>query len=327
MDIRRTLLLLMGGGGILPINLDFSAFGDGALPSPLTGATWTISGGSALNTPNPGTEIHDDGNAASDPAGNEADATTGWVEQSVTIASQGADKHTGSYALQGTVVGAGGGKRMEYSWASTTGMWYAVDGWMKRGTGTLTWTVWSNLRLSASVSAQAAWTEHKVTSRATGNPALMRVYISGDTNTGYLDNLSIKPLTTSELLAYVKARDANVICKAGWTITGNTEAGVFVRVDDPSNPQNGLIATHDGTNAALIKIVGGTTTSLIDTAAAYAAGADVEIRCSGNTVQLFYNGAQVGVDQTVSDVPYNGYHGMFSTDSRNTAASFELTAN
>ena len=47
-----------------------------------------------------GTELHTDANAASDPNGNEADATTGWVAYATaTLESQGVVKSVGSYAL------------------------------------------------------------------------------------------------------------------------------------------------------------------------------------------------------------------------------------
>jgi len=58
---RRFLPVLMGGGFRVPYTIDFTALPDGALPSGLTGATWAISSGAAINTPTLGDEIILDG--------------------------------------------------------------------------------------------------------------------------------------------------------------------------------------------------------------------------------------------------------------------------
>ena len=51
-----------------------------------------------------GSELHTDANAASDPNGNEADATTGWTQGAGAwvFASQGGVKNVGSYAIEGS---------------------------------------------------------------------------------------------------------------------------------------------------------------------------------------------------------------------------------
>jgi hypothetical protein len=72
--------------------------------------------------------------------------------------------------------------------------------------------------------------------------------------------------------------------------------------------------------------VAGTYTELISTAVAYSAGAFVEVRrlAGTDTYQLFYNGSQVGTDQTISDAAISAatLHGYFNTFASNTVSQF-----
>lgn len=145
-----------------------------------------------------------------------------------------------------------------------------------------------------------------------------------------LDNLSLKSLALSTMLAgSIPASRSNVIVKAAWNIIAGTQAGVAARLDSLSNPQNGLYGYHDGTNCKLDKLVAGTWTNVITAVTAYSAGKSLEIRLSGSSAALYYNDAQVGATQNVTDpsLIYNRLHAPFSTDPANTCASFSITAN
>ena len=115
--------------------------------------------------------------------------------------------------------------------------------------------------------------------------------------------------------------------KAGWHIVAGNPAGVFGWWDGVTAEQNCLVAHRDGTNATLVKYVGATRTEVIaPTAVTYVAGRSIEIRRLSwtNTFQLFYNGTQVGANQTISDpeIINNGYFGTFSSYEGNQCVSF-----
>lgn len=135
-----------------------------------------------------------------------------------------------------------------------------------------------------------------------------------------LDDLSIKRITLATCLATAKRmNNPNKIVKAALTM-GDTNrvymGGVAARIDNPLAPQNGLYAYHDGAQVFLDKQVAGVWTNLLAVTAAYAAGAYVEIRCNGTSVELYYGGTQRGATQTVSDatVISNLWFSRFATE-------------
>ena len=103
---------------------------------------------------------------------------------------------------------------------------------------------------------------------------------------------------------------------------------VFGWWDGTTPLQNCLIARHNGVKAVLEKVVGTTRTNLVSQTVTYVAGATVQIRrlINSNTFQLWYNGVQVGVDQTVSDAEIigNTYFGLFSTHVSNLCGNFKI---
>jgi hypothetical protein len=147
-----------------------------------------------------------------------------------------------------------------------------------------------------------------------------------------IDNLSLKPLTLSTMLACgLPISGSNVIVKAAWTagaVRGRA-FGVAVCLDSYANPQNGLVGYHDGTSARLIQLVAGVPTALISVTTTYVADASIEIRKSRSTVDLYYNNAKVGITQTVTDasVINNRLHAPFAGDPDSVCSSFSITAN
>jgi hypothetical protein len=73
-----------------------------------------------------GPELYVTANAASDPAGNEANATTGWSTADVTLTSDGTIKAFGSYSLKSVFTGAGGTSYIDLNAILTTGKTYLV---------------------------------------------------------------------------------------------------------------------------------------------------------------------------------------------------------
>lgn len=121
-------------------------------------------------------------------------------------------------------------------------------------------------------------------------------------------------------IATVLCGSIDVMIEAVCTRTGGN-AGIVARYADSDNY---LIAYHDGTNAHLDKVVGGSTTSLINAAAAYSASARTILSLSGTGVRLYYNDALIGAQQTVSDagLQTGTSHGIYTTDTGATFDSF-----
>lgn len=125
-----------------------------------------------------------------------------------------------------------------------------------------------------------------------------------------IDNFSVKQLTSSDLFC-LRNFGKQVALKSPLTIPVNMIGGVVSRYSDANNF---VLAYHDGTNAILYKCIAGTYTNLISSAAAYADGRYIEIRWAGaDTIQLYYNNAQIGANQDVSTVPAGNWGGMFMT--------------
>jgi len=144
-----------------------------------------------------GAEIHTQANAASDPNGNEADATTGWNGTGVTVTSVTTDPQTGTYHLKG--VGAdGSADRMEYDFTAVIGKKYYISFWAKRGAqGTVQKVIsWEGLTPSPDEMITSSWARYTYEVTATATAAKIRIYVAvtgGEANDEvYVDNVSIK---------------------------------------------------------------------------------------------------------------------------------------
>jgi hypothetical protein len=336
--MKRLLATVMGGGGPkLPLSVDFTALADGALPGKWVGAAFAISGAKAVNTPtlsgvelitNPGFE----GTYASGIAPN-------WTKYPAgAVASESADVHEGTAAQY---IGNGTGAVGQISskvFALSLGDWVRCSGWSKlTGAGYLMlqqgfggYTTFNQITISGDGSAYVQrFTSEYVP--ATGNHGFnerVNTNATAETNNAILDTFSVQKLTLSTITAYYNE-----------AYSGATRAGVSMRVGIAGQPagvigwwdkanmfQNCLVARHDGVNAILFKVVGTTYSSLINLPAAYADDADLEIRrlTGTNTFQLWYNGSQVGANQTIADpeIINNKYFGILSTGGSNSFDAF-----
>ena len=140
-----------------------------------------------------------------------------------------------------------------------------------------------------------------------------------------IDNAAVQSMTLPTLMRTVIASQTNatVAVRVASMLAG-TDVGAIANLDSATNPQNFIIAFHDGSTIYLDKCVAGVYTTLITVASTFVADALIEIRRpSGNTFQLWYNGAQVGTNQTISDASIisNLRYGLFSTDGNNKISS------
>ena len=143
-----------------------------------------------------------------------------------------------------------------------------------------------------------------------------------------IDNYSSKELELNSLFSTLNSSLANVVVSANLSVsTGHS--GLVINLDSASSPNNFVIAYRDGANIKLEKYVAGTYTALINTAVTYVAGATLRVEKDGTTYKVFYNGTQVGTDQTITDagIINNTIHGLFSTSSSNSFDNFYLYDN
>lgn len=155
---------------------------------------------------------------------------------------------------------------------------------------------------------------------------------SSATCAGTVDNVTCQLMTTSELIASVDCKGSNANVSAEITAGNSAWMGVIARLDSQTNPQNYLLAyLHPAAatvnRVSLVKVVGGTSTVLISAGSiTYGAGKVLMIKCNGVSVELWYDGAQVGTTQALvpgtDDVLIAGKrYGIFSSSG---AAAFRI---
>lgn len=135
--------------------------------------------------------------------------------------------------------------------------------------------------------------------------------------TGSIDNISMKPVSGGG--AYLKVPQATSVAVKLPARNGTSPLHLMMCCDNPTEPVSMVYARVTSAvgipfRVTLIKSVGGTLTTLIaNTTLTFVAGAYLEVRRpSPTTFQLWYNGAQVGTTQTVSDsqIVGNVVHGI-----------------
>lgn len=125
-------------------------------------------------------------------------------------------------------------------------------------------------------------------------------------------------LTGGYAIAYRSLATADVIASVQVTRSGG-DAGLLLRYTDANNH---VTCHHNGTNVVLLKKVAGVSTTVQSTAVTYVTGARLRVVAEGSKFRVFYNGAAVGSEQTISDTalqsPTNV--GLYTT---NTGNSFD----
>ena len=137
------------------------------------------------------------------------------------------------------------------------------------------------------------------------------------------DLFSVKAITLSSMLATEKLTSTgDVIATARLVVPTRMQGGMVINLDSSSNPQNFVAVyldrnhtTNDNT-IFLEKVVAGTKTNLLAVSTTYVEGAPLKIIKSTTTYQVFYNGVQVGADQTIEDagIVNNTLHMQFASD-------------
>lgn len=295
---------------------------------------WTggaISSNTNVITPSLGGEMWDTGAATIDTG------TYHWAGLGTNTIEN--DSSTLKVTYNGNSSGAQDYLRDTYDLSSDLSIdtWYGLsidvksDGSRSLGASVYDGTTYHSGILSASASFDTKYITYRASSTTN-----MRVFAPtgmGTGTIGWVDNLSLKPLTLSSLFSSVSTSDTDVIADADVTLTAGTQAGIVTNLDSTSSPANFLIAYHNGSKVYLDKNVGGTYTSLINTAKTYSEGATLRVityHSDANTlkVRVYYNNTLVGSEQTVTDagIISNTKHGLFSTYEGNTFDNFTLFA-
>jgi len=300
-------------------------------------ATWQIDGsGRAYNTPTMGGELLTNTEFANN--------TTGWTAANTATLTRRDFASSPNIAPTGGADNFGlevtsGGNTNSLALQNVTllnGSWYfagvrAYSPSANTGTNVADLRVVQPNTITPNANTlENTWQPVIATGRATSTVGDFRLRASSATagDLAYFDAPSLKVIVLPTTLATVAGSTNNltVAAKINTIITG-TQIGVASLIDNYNNPQNFIIAYHDGINVRLEKCVSGVYTQLISTAVTFVSNAQIEIRRpSGNTFQLWYNGVQINTDQTVSDseIINNNLYGMFSTYSDNLISEFSL---
>jgi len=316
--------VLMGGGFRVPYTIDFTELSDGALPPGLTGATWAISSGAAINTPTLGNELILDGDIETAIAGKWYDNGT-----ATTFEQSSEQAHSGTYSLKTISDALNEGPRQVLSVAQWN--WYSIQGWVWLTSGSFrlgdqNGRIVNPPNVDAPTGEWGKWIQTGWAAVA-GNiyaGALSRTAVSQF----YIDDFSWKQITVPATMAasLPHSQTSNVIASITATIAPYAWIGLWICQDEAKT--NGIMALSNGVQAALLKMVDGTLSQVIVPTAA-AIGAGLEVRKSGSTVKLFSNSIQVGTDQTISDTSIigNTIHGPMNTHPDNKLLTLSVLPN
>lgn len=328
-----------GGGSILPLDLDFSTYADGALPSPLVGATWAVSSGAAVNNPTLGSEILTDPGLEANYTAGKCDTLT---KSGTPALAQSADVHGGSKAQ--SFVATATGDRLNYPILNALPAgWYDVRTWGKRAAGS-----GGSPRLQLDqvgggedrsvLHLATSWTQRGMLLRCDTLNTLVfpvRDFSSSGWDTILVDDGSLKLATQSDLMALLPATQPDVVLKAKFGEHFYGGGGLILRANAQTNPTSFAVLWYIRYDATTIqfkldKNVEGTWSTVLNWTSDPTFNADgwLELRASGSTVQVFYDETQQGGDLTISDseIASNQYHGLFGS-SGVTCTRFFCSAN
>lgn len=341
-----------GGAGFMPYIVNFANYGDGALPSPFLGSTWTIASGKAKNTPTLGSELVPN-------PGLEGTYVSGVAPNltksgSPTVAEDTATPHGGTSAQ--SFIAAAANNLLQFAGADAVAgvneQWYQHSAWAIRTAGSSlnsclsanqTGMLPDNVEVANASYNSASYQQFfasflSVTTNAINMRPIIELGSAGG-NTILVDDVSLKTVTYSSIFAMLPATQPNVIWKIqpDTIVAGDsTVFGLILRANAQTSPTSQIyVLMHRQARSAtggivwVMKRVSGTTSPVLSqTGITLAANAYLEGRLSGNTLQVFYNGIQVGGDQTIGDaaIVSNAYHGMFSLGS-NAIKAVSMVAN
>jgi hypothetical protein len=246
----------------------------------------------------------------------ELDANWSDLSAPTTNERSSEQAHTGTYSRK--IVGSANGSGISQNISVANGLWYQVNTWTYVSAAAA--RIQSSVPLSfvSSNMNTAAWTQKHLIGRATatGTAALAGVQSGINTCTAYFDDFSLKEVQLSSALDLL----GDILRSTGtWrstpTVESGTQAGLAINYTDENNLVLAYVNRYDG-KAYLDKRVAGTWTNVINDSITYGAGKELAVVVDGTGYSLYYDGAQVGTQQTIADSLGTAVYG-FTTDAAN----------
>jgi len=304
------------------------------------GDTWSIVGGKAVNTPSVESAV-----TVSNPEF--TTDTTDWTQYNSTISRVDSETDPGSlshgldkWCLK--LIDGGVDARATFGSLSTTiGSWYKFSSVLyspSSNTDLRVGLVGCGTFLASEAygfvrsSSNNIWEAANISFLSSSVVLYLKLKTNSATNgdVAYFDKIVVNKLSLPTLSRLTNFGSQYGRLKARWSIAEGVQAGVNMCVDNPYNTLNMVTAQHNRTNLTFSKRVNGVVTVFFSTAVTYVDNANIEIRRAPgtNVFQAFYNNAQVGTNQTISDATIidNPWHGLFSTDSQNQCSDFSFVS-
>lgn len=304
---------------------------DGAIGGQWTGATWTIATNATLNTPVAGSELVSNGNMET------GDPPTGWNAGANTTLDGVADERTGGGGAQAlsvvNAIAAYGVATQQITVAA--GTWLTASGYLKVQAAK---TAYISISPFVLAGTSTSWTGKSGSVRVAANPTIN--LLNGENTSGQdgrFDDVSFKPLTLTQLFAYLPAIGvASVTAQVLVTVNpGNFQAGLIINLDSTSLPQNFVIAylsAYTGTmKAYLDKCVAGTYSNIAGATGnvTYNSASNLKLVKNGDDYSLYYGSpgseTQVGTTQAITGMT-GTIHGLFSTAPTPKFDTYQLAA-
>jgi hypothetical protein len=262
------------------------------------------------------------------------DPPTGWNAINDAVLAAATDERTGGVGTHSLKIARsnGGAWPVAYQIITTVvGTWYLFSAWSKRVDCDSTYPyVTGDIDIDAIVDTSTAWHNRIATSRATGTTPLVRLGVAAngaDGNYGLFDDISVQAITLPSTLGdTVTLTGVNFSAEVSTALSTVTPVGAMLCIDDPANPQNFVLPYHDTTMAYLVKCVAGVYSVVASGAITYVSGGRIGATRTGNSWQLWYNGAAVDTSKTISDAGIigNTQHTWWSTYAGNTFRNFRM---
>lgn len=222
------------------------------------------------------------------------------------------------------------------SFAATAGDWYlatariyspSTNTHVNNGSVQI-WNAGFATIVQSFVTAEDTWQTVVAGARATD--ATVRLAIRDQTpNAGdksYFDAVSLQKLTYSEMISSSQTTGSDFFASVSVASSPRgTQAGLALSLDSASNPQNGVLVYHNGTQIKVEKMVAGVYSTLATVSSTFANNGIIQVRKTGSSYEVYYNRALINT-YTIADagIINNTIQGTFNTYSGNTLNNFSL---
>jgi hypothetical protein len=295
-----------------------------AIPIPLEHkGTWQQKGSAWVNDPMLGAELLANGSME------EGSPPTGWLAQGSATLTSVAEERTGGSGSNCLNIANGdtaygiGRKALTYP----AHIWHRATAWARKVTCNSIVSVvdLGGDELSHFTVASTSWMQTRAAVLSLTADGHLRSMNASNTSgqAARLDDASFRALTLSELILTRNTNNIDTTVDVTVASFPHYEpVGIILNVDNLDNPQNFVLATlgsntTGGLGIRLLKCVNGVYSVVMDyTNYDWSAGKVFRVVKSGTTYQIFFNGIQIGANQTVNEATINNNtrHGIFSTN-------------